>query len=94
MNIQIRTQICLLPVLLVCLTINGGHSLLAIQEKIAKDLSPALAEDPEIDAVLESVVQEHSFIPGVVAAIIREGKPIRIAAAGVRKAGETNRAFD
>lgn len=45
-------------------------------------------EDAEIQAALGKVIDRHP-IPGVVAAIAKFGQPLRIAAAGVRKFGET-----
>ena len=45
------------------------------------------ANDPEILAIVEEIVADKDNLPGMVAAIYEKGKPLRIAATGVRKIG-------
>lgn len=85
MKAQIRRKITLLTVLVCCPFVAATGSVFAVQTDNSNERPAVPVADPDIEAVLKPVIEKQEFLPGIVAAIVREGKPIRIAAAGVRK---------
>lgn len=85
MKAQISSKITLITVVIFCPFFAAAGAVLAVQSDNSNAKADESVVDPEIEAVLKPVIENEELIPGIVAAIVHEGKPIRIAAAGVRK---------
>lgn len=74
-------HICFLSIILTCSCLATDAA--AMQTEA---LEGTIAVDQKIEAILKELA-DPADVPGVVAAIAKEGQPIRIAANGVRKSG-------